>query len=144
MEQKNNPKQVVSGTPHQPRSKQTVTITDDLKAIIRSNNGLIDGEGKSAVAINGEYSISADSVRRLSTALQGKNIYVVRGLYPPTGDLLTSDEYVHQTITELRDKNKELHDESVKARTKYQSLLNELRAFNASRRPWERKIEIPE
>lgn len=133
--------------------KQTVTITDEGKAIIKAHNGMIDAEGNSSVNLNGEFSIDADSVRRLSAALQGKNIYVVRpgfcGL-TYTG-VITSDKAIATTIENLKKEietqiteNRALIDNLKKAELKHSKLLNDVKHFNATRRPWERKMEIAE
>lgn len=135
-----------------PAKKQTVTITDDGKAIIKTHNGLIDAEGNSSVYINGEFSIDADSVRRLSAALQGKNIYV---LYPgfcgPTAKIITSDKTIAAAIENLKKEieaqiteNRALNEQLKKAELKHSKLLNEIQYHNNSRRPWERKINIEE
>lgn len=133
--------------------KQTVTITDDGKAIIKAHNGLIDAEGNSSVYINGEFSIDADSVRKLSAALQGKNIYVLYpDFYGPTqAKIITSDKAIAATIENLKKEieaqiteNRALNDNLKKAELKNTKLLNEVRYYNSNRRPWERKINISE
>ena len=138
----------------QPTTKQPVYITEDLKAVIRTNNGVIDSAGNSHATIGGHFFINADSVTRLSAALQGKNIYTVRvnalsGVV--TGNIVTSDKGIKTTIDNLNkdieSKNTELralNDQLAKAERKYSKLVNELKLFNSNRRFWERKIEIPE
>jgi hypothetical protein len=136
-----------------PAKKQTVTITDDLKVIITANNGLIDAEGNSSVYINGEFSIDADSVRRLSATLQGKNIYVLYPYFngPTQAKIITSDKTIAATIENLKKEieaqiteNRALNDNLKKAELKNTKLLNEVRYYNSNRRPWERKINIEE
>ena len=133
--------------------KQTVTITDEGKVIITANNGLIDSEGNSAVHLNGEFTINADSVRRLSAALQGKNIFTIKtacyGLIVP--EITTSDKAIACTIENLKKEieaqiteNRALNESLKKAELKNTKLLNEVRYYNNSRRPWERKIDIEE
>lgn len=133
--------------------KQTVTITDDLKVIITANNGLIDSEGNSAVHLNGEFTINADSVRRLSAALQGKNIFVTSIKTIPLIDsaLITSDKAIAATIENLKKEleaqvteNRALNESLKKAELKHSKLLNEIEYHNSNRRPWERKINIEE
>lgn len=138
----------------QPTTKQTVYITEDLKAVIRTNNGVIDSAGNSHATIAGHFYINADSVTRLSAALQGKNIYVTKVNTLPgiaTGEIITSERGIKTTIDNLskdiESKNTELRalgDQLSKAERKYSKLINELKFFNSNRRPWERKIEIPE
>lgn len=101
---KTSPQTIVSSEGKKKNSKQTVTITDEGKAIIKAHNGMIDAEGNSSVYLNGEFSIDADSVRRLSAALQGKNIYVVRpGFCGPThNEVITSDKAIATTIENLK------------------------------------------
>ena len=133
--------------------KQTVTITDEGKAIIKAHNGMIDAEGNSSVYLNGEFSIDADSVHRLSAALQGKSIYVVRpGFCGLTyTEVITSDKAIATTIENLKKEietqiteNRALIDNLKKAELKHSKLLNDIKHFNATRRPWERKMEIAE
>lgn len=134
--------------------KQTVTITDEGKVIIKAHNGMIDAEGHSKVYINGEFFIDADSVRKLSAALQGKNIYVVYpdDLYAPAQTkVITSDKAIASTIEKLKKENeayttenRALSDNLKKAELKYTKLLNEIRHHNSNRHIWERKINICE
>lgn len=148
-----SPQTIVSSEKKSTVRKQTVTITDDLKAIITANSGLIDAEGNSAVHLNGEFTINADSVRRLSTALQGKNIFVLHtgcyGFIHP--EIITGDKAIAATIEKLKKEietqiteNCALNDNLKKAELKYTKLLNEVRYHNSNRRPWERKINITE
>jgi hypothetical protein len=150
-----SPQTIVSGESKKKncQCKQTVRITDDGKAIIKAHNGLIDAEGNSSVYINGEFSIDADSVRKLSAALQGKNFYVVNaGFCGPTHiDVFTSDKAIAATIENLKKEieaqiteNRALNDNLKKAELKNTKLLNEVRYYNSNRRPWERKINISE
>lgn len=113
---------------------------------------MIDAEGNSSVYINGEFSIDADSVRKLSAALQGKSIYVVRpGFCGPYNEVITSDKAIATTIENLKKEiemqiteNRALIDNLKKAELKHSKLLNDVKHFNATRRPWERKMEIAE
>lgn len=150
-----SPQTIVSGESKKKNCQcnQTVTITDDLKAIITANNGLIDAEGNSAVHLNGEFTINADSVRRLSTALQGKNIFVLHtGCYGfIRSEIITGDKAIKETIDSLKKEieaqiteNRALNDNLKKAELKNTKLLNEVRYYNSNRRPWERKINIEE
>lgn len=152
---KTNPQTIVSGNNEKKNcpKKQTVTITDDLGVIITANNGLIDTEGNSSVHLNGEFSINADSVRRLSAALQGKNIFVLHpgyfGFINP--EVITSDKAIATTINNLKKKieaqvteNRTLNEELKKAELKRSKLLNEIHHYNSNRYPWERKINIDE
>lgn len=150
-----SPQTIVSGESKKKncQCKQTVTITDEGKVIITANNGLIDTEGNSKVHLNGEFTINADSVRRLSAALQGKNFYVVNaGFCGPTHiDVITSDKAIAATIENLKKEieaqiteNRAYNEQLKKAELKHSKLLNEIQYHNNSRRPWERKIEIPE
>lgn len=152
---KTNPQSIVSGNNEKKNcpKKQTVTITDDLKVIIAANNGVIDAEGNSAVHLNGEFTINADSVRRLSAALQGKNIFVLRPNcygYINT-EIITSDKAIEETINNLKKEieaqvteNRALNEELKKAELKRSKLLNEIHHYNSNRYPWERKINIDE
>ena len=150
-----NPQTIVSGNTEKRNCpmKQTVTITDDLKVIIAANNGVIDAEGNSAVHLNGEFTINADSVRRLSTALQGKNIFVLHtgcyGFIRP--EIITGDKAIEETINSLKKEieaqvteNRALNEELKKAELKRSKLLNEIHHYNSNRYPWERKMEIAE
>lgn len=143
----------VSNEKQNTAKKQTVTITDDLKVIITANNGLIDSEGNSTVYLNGEFTINADSVRRLSAALQGKNIFVASIKTIPFTDtaLITSDKTIAATIENLKKEleaqvteNRALNESLKKAELKHSKLLNEIEYHNCNRRPWERKIDIEE
>lgn len=150
---KSKPTEVVSSEKKNSPKKQTVTITDDGKAIIKAHNGLIDAEGNSSVYINGEFSIDADSVRRLSAALQGKSIFAIKtachGII--VSEIITSDKAIAATIEKLKKEieaqiteNRALNDNLKKAELKNTKLLNEVRYYNSNRRPWERKINISE
>ena len=149
---KMSPQTIVSSEGKKKNCKQTVTITDEGKAIIKAHNGMIDAEGNSSVCLNGEFSIDADSVRKLSAALQGKSIYVVRpGFCGPYNEVITSDKAIATTIENLKKEiemqiteNRALIDNLKKAELKHSKLLNDVKHFNATRRPWERKINIEE
>lgn len=143
----------VNNEKQNPAKKQTVTITDDLKVIITANNGLIDTEGNSAVHLNGEFTINADSVRRLSAALQGKSIFAIKttshGII--VSEIITSDKTIAATIENLKKEietqiteNRALNESLKKAELKHSKLLNEIEYHNSNRRPWERKIDIEE
>ena len=150
-----NPQTIVSGNNEKKNcpKKQTVTITDDLGVIITANNGLIDTEGNSFVRLNGEFTINADSVSRLSAALQGKNIYVAHPSFlgPTHTEVITSDKAIEKTINNLKKEieaqvteNRALNEELKKAELKRSKLLNEIHHYNSTRYPWERKINIDE
>lgn len=146
-----SPQTIVSSEGEKKNCKQTVTITDEGKAIIKAHNGMIDAEGNSSVCLNGEFSIDADSVRRLSAALQGKNIYVVRFCGLTHNEVITSDKAIATAIENLKKEietqiteNRALIDNLKKAELKHSKLLNDIKHFNATRRPWERKMEIAE
>lgn len=148
---KMSPQTIVSSEGKKKNCKQTVTITDEGKAIIKAHDGMIDAEGNSSVYLNGEFSIDADSVRRLSAALQGKSIYVVRLCGPTHNEVITSDKAIATTIENLKKEiemqiteNRALIDNLKKAELKHSKLLNDVKHFNATRRPWERKMEIAE
>lgn len=150
-----SPQTIVSGESKKKncQCKQTVTITDDLKVIITANNGLIDAEGNSKVRLNGEFSIDADSVRRLSAALQDKSIFAIKTTYHGiiVSEIITSDKAIATAIENLKKEieaqiteNRALNEQLKKAELKNTKLLNEVRYYNSNRRPWERKINIEE
>lgn len=139
-------------TPSKPTDgcKQTVVLTKDGRLYINSNSGVIDPTGKSAVHVNGLFTISADSVRRLSAALQGKNYYVIKApsaIMGGTIEVVTSDKAIKDKLEKVN----ALTDELAEARKNLKTAQNTLRlvkqyieAQNQKRYPWERKIEIPE
>ena len=162
----NNPMKAVSGCAPRSEKKQTVTITEDLKVIVNANNGVYDGAEH--VRINGEFVMNAKSVSLLIAALEGKNIQIMSD-YLFFDSLILGEEGVKEIANSLEKKKKECdetlelmkekHAKEVESLKKgnikewnrsfaymfaYQGLVEMIERFNASRRPWERKIVVPD
>lgn len=161
-----NPMKAMSGDSARSEKKQTVTITEDLKVIVNANNGVYDGAEH--VRINGEFVMNAKSVSLLIAALEGKNIQIMSD-YLFFDSLILGEEGVKEIANSLEKKKKECdetlelmkekHAKEVESLKKgnikewnrsfaymfaYQGLVEMIERFNASRRPWERKIVVPD
>ena len=136
-------------------AKQRVIITPELKVSVLTDHGVIE-DGTERVLIKGDFGIDARSVALLTTALAGKAVcqkwfdggYVI--IAPADAVSILSEELKKQKeeydkmenimAEKLAVKEKERHElkcENVKLR-------HEIKQFNESRRPWERKLEIEE
>lgn len=162
-----NPMKVVSSDAPRSEKKQTVTITEDLQVVVTANNGVLK-DGKGSVHISGEFVMNAKSVCLLIAALEGKNIQIMSG-YPLFDGFILGEEGAKEIANSLEKKKKEcdetlelmkekhakevefLKKENIKDWNKlfdymfaYQGLMEMIERFNASRRPWERKIVVPD
>lgn len=137
-------------------AKQRVTITPELKVTVLTDHGSIE-DGTERVLINGDFVIDARSVAMLTTALAGKAVremwFSDRGyvIIAPADAVSTLSEELKKQKEEygkmenilgekLANKERERHElkcENVKLR-------HEIKQFNKSRRPWERKLIIEE
>lgn len=161
-----NPMKAVSGVAPRGEKKQTVTITEDLKVIVNANNGVYDGAEH--VRLNGEFIINAKSVGLLIAALEGKNVQFV---YDHTffDSFILGEEGAKEIANRLEKKEKECDEtlelikeklakeveslkkenlkeveKSLNLKIANEGLLRAIERFNASRRPWERKLVIDE
>ena len=160
----NNPMKAVSGGALRGEKKQTVTIMEDLKVVVNANNGVYDGAEH--VRLNGEFIIDAKSVSLLIAALEGKNIQVVHD-HTFFDSFILGEEGAKEIANRLEKKKKECDetlelikeklakeveslkkenlkevDRSFKLKIANEELLQAIERFNASRRPWERKLNI--
>ena len=136
--------------------KQRVTITPELKVTVLTDHGVIEDDTE-RVPIKGDYVIDARSVALLTTALAGK---AVRKMWFSNSgyDVIAPADAV-STLSEELKKQKEEYDKmenvmaekiAVKERERHElkcenvKLRHEIKQFNESRRPWERKLEIEE
>lgn len=163
-----NPMKAVSGVSSRCEEKQTVTITEDLKVIVNANNGVLKG-GKESVRISGEFVINAKSVNLLIAALEGKNIKMMASGYPLFDGFILGEEDAKEIANRLEKKEKECDEtlelikknlakeveslkkenlkeveKSLNLKIANEGLLRAIERFNASRRPWERKLNIEE
>ena len=157
-----NPMKAVSGGDACSEKKQTVTITEDLKVIVTANNGVLR-DGKEWVHISGEFVMDARSVSRLIAALEGKNVQVVHD-HTFFDSFILGEEGAKEIADRLEKKKKECDEtlelikeklakevesfkkENIKEASNLkianEELLRAIERFNASRRPWERKLNI--
>lgn len=137
-------------------AKQRVTITPELKVTVLTDHGVIE-DGTERTSIKGDFVIDARSVALLTTALAGKAVremwfsdrgYVIIAQADAVSILSEElkkqkeeyDKMENIMAEKLAGKEKELHEskcENVKLR-------HEIKQFNESRRPWERKLKIEE
>ena len=160
----NNPMKAVSGGALRGEKKQTVTIMEDLKVVVNANNGVYDGAEH--VRLNGEFIIDAKSVSLLIAALEGKNIQVVYDHTFFDGFILGEEgakeianrlekkkkecdetlelikEKLAKEVESLKKENLKEVDKSLNLKIANEELLRAIERFNASRRPWERKLNI--
>jgi hypothetical protein len=137
-------------------AKQRVTITPELKVTVLTDHGVIE-DGTERTLIKGDFVIDARSVALLTTALAGKAVremwfsdrgYVI--IAPADAVSILSEELKKQKeeydkmenimAEKLAGKEKELH----KSKCENVKLRHEIKQFNESRRPWERKLKIEE
>lgn len=161
-----NPMKAVSGVAPRSEKKQTVTITEDLKVIVNANNGVYDGAEH--VRLNGEFIINAKSVSLLIAALEGKNVQVVydhiffdsfilgeEGTKEIANRFEKKEKECDETLELIKEKlAKEVEslkkenlkdvEKSLNLKIANEGLLRAIERFNASRRPWERKLVIDE
>lgn len=137
-------------------AKQRVTITPELKVTVLTDHGVIE-DGTERVLIKGDFVIDARSVALLNTALVGKAVREMwfngrgYGIIAPA-DAVSAlsielkqqkeeyDKMENIMAEKLAVKEKERHElkcENVKLR-------HEIKQFNKTRRPWERKLKIEE
>ena len=156
-----NPMKAVSGSVPRGEKKQTVTIMEDLKVVVNANNGVYDGAEH--VRLNGEFIIDAKSVSLLIAALEGKNVQVVHD-HTFFDSFILGEEGAKEIADRLEKKKKECDEtlelikeklakevesfkkENIKEASNLkianEELLQAIERFNASRRPWERKLNI--
>lgn len=137
-------------------AKQRVTITPELKVTVLTDRGSIE-DGTERVLIKGDFVIDARSVALLTTALAGKAVrqnwfsdlgYAI--IAPADAVSILSEELKKQKEEydkmenimgeKLADKERERH----KLKCENVKLRHEIKQFNESRRPWERKLKIEE
>ena len=135
-------------------TKQRVTITPELKVTVLTDHGVIE-DGREGVLIKGDFVIDARSVALLTTALAGK---AVREMwFSDRGYVIIAPADAVSTLSEDLKKQKEEYDKmenilaeklSVKEKELHKlkcenvKLRHEIKQFNESRRPWERKLNI--
>lgn len=137
-------------------AKQRVTITPELKVTILTDHGTIE-DGSERVLIKGDFVIDARSVALLTTALADKAVcekwfsdsgYVIIAPASAAGVLAEElkkqkeeyDKMENIMAEKLANKEKERH----KLKCENVKLRHEIKQFNESRRPWERKLKIEE
>ena len=137
-------------------AKQRVTITPELKVTVLTDHGVIE-DGAERVLIKGDFVIDARSVVLLTTALAGK---AVREMwFSDSGYSIIAPADAVSTLSEKLKKQKEEYDKmenimaeklAVKENERHKlkceniKLRHEIKQFNESRRPWERKLKIEE
>lgn len=136
--------------------KQRVTISPELKVTVLTDHGAIE-DGTERVLIKGDFVIDERSVALLTTALAGKAVrqnwfsdfgYAI--IAPADAVSILAEELKKQKeeydkmenimAEKLAGKEKELH----KFKCENVKLRHEIKQFNESRRPWERKLKIEE
>lgn len=134
--------------------KQRVTITPELKVSVLTGYGVIE-DGAERVLIKGDFVIDARSVALLTTALAGK---AVREMwFSDSGYVIIAPADAVSTLSEELKKQKEEYDKmenimaeklAVKEKERHElkcenvKLRHEIKQFNETRRPWERKLNI--
>jgi hypothetical protein len=135
-------------------AKQRVTITPELKVTVLTDHGVIE-DGTERVLIKGDFVIDARSVALLNTALAGKAVREMwfsdsgYSIIAPADAVSALSEKLKKQKEEydkmenimaekLADKEKERH----KLKCENVKLRHEIKQFNESRRPWERKLNI--
>ena len=142
-----NPMKAVSGGDARSEKKQTVTITEDLKVVVKADNGALNN-GVEHVCISGEFVISADSVARLVAALEGKNVqYTCEG--PCYECFILGDKETKEFVSRFENQKKEFEEQLYKCEDERYDLKREnnllkkkIKQFNDSRFFWERKFKI--
>ena len=137
-------------------AKQRVCITPELKVTVFTDHGVIE-DGTERVTIKGDFVIDASSVALLTTALAGKS--VCQKWFSDSGYVIIAPASAAGVLAEELKKQKEEYDKmgnimaeklADKERERYKlkcenvKLRHEIKQFNESRRPWERKLEIEE
>lgn len=131
-----------------------VTISEDgLMAVVDENSQWMHGDLTSEVT--GDYTIDADSVKRLMAIMTEEStmrIYEKYGsIFDRKYEVITGDSHVIEKLEELAEAEAEkrrLKAEAEKKNVDYFSrychLCNKIADFNATRRWWERKFKMPQ
>ena len=128
--------------------KQQIYLDENNHLVVVTDNGRID-KGGTIAKIEGEFEINEQEVKKLLALLNDEIVFtahkVVEGSYfwesvsyfPSyclrEGEISDLLEKANKKFEELRSKSKE-------SENKYNELLEHIKKFNASRRPWERKF----
>lgn len=136
------------------KTMQRVIITPKLDVSIVTKSGHIE-EGKEKVPIEGEFIIDAESVALLTAALTGKSI--IRAWHGERQFIIADDavkklvedlDICRRAFNEQRNKLEEQLSRVTNERRLLESEVTHLREsikrFNKTRRPWERKLIIPD
>lgn len=141
-------------------SKKRVQIDESGVLTITNDNALwVNGDVTTDIA--GDYTISADDLRRLMVMMTGQDMMQVKTIinlwgydhYPSSSSTsctwITSNEAMAVEIEKMHtayDKaNSELEDAKIKCRNikrKHNEFVEQIKKFNNSRHWWERKINI--
>lgn len=136
--------------------KQRVTISPELKVTVLTDHGAIE-DGTERVLIKGDFVIDERSVALLTTALAGKAVR--QNWFSDFGYAIIAPADAVSTLSEELKKQKEEYNKmenimaeklAVKEKEQHElkcenvKLRHEIKQFNKSRRPWERKLKIEE
>lgn len=137
------------------KTEKRVIVTPELELVVKTDKGMIQDKVE-RVGIEGEFTIDAQSVALLITALTGKTIH--RWRYSD-GFLIMADDATQKALVEEMEILKEQHNAAVNelkselaeaecgradARFEINNVRHRIERFNNTRHWWERKLVIDE
>ena len=130
--------------------EQRIYLDKYCKLVVETNNGKIDFDGTTA-EIKGDFTIDAENVSKLLALLNDvivpykhtvvsrewiwEQTIVFQKLYLREGEVNNILAAYEEKIKQILQKNGELEKNN-------ELLCNKIENFNASRRPWERKLNL--